>query len=55
MYLVHATDFANWLYDQTLKEETVTMIIAVVSVYVLNASLTGLQAGTKVSDSYLSY
>ncbi|GAA5998374.1 hypothetical protein JCM5350_005881 [Sporobolomyces pararoseus] len=47
VYLVHATEFATYLYGKTIKEEDFTMIIAVVSVYILNASLIGLQTGTK--------
>ncbi|GAA5971975.1 hypothetical protein JCM3765_000616, partial [Sporobolomyces pararoseus] len=47
VYLVHATDFATYLYGKTIKEGDFTMIIAVVSVYTLNASLIGLQTGTK--------
>ncbi|GAA6018008.1 hypothetical protein JCM11491_000029 [Sporobolomyces phaffii] len=47
VYLVHATDFSTYLFRHKVQQETVTMIIAVVSVYVLNASLTGLQSGTK--------
>ncbi|GAA5911919.1 uncharacterized protein JCM6883_000734 [Sporobolomyces salmoneus] len=47
VYLVHATDFSTYLFDRTLEEETVRMLIAVVSVYILNFSLIGLQTGTK--------
>ena len=48
IYLINATNFSLYLYDQVQQQKTATMTIAVVSVYVLNASLTGLQSGTKV-------